>query len=181
MTTPHEAAVIAEGLLAPQLPRRWAHTQGVARKARELAHLAGPDADILEAAAWLHDIGYAQAIATTGFHPLDGAQYLRGNGLDARLVALVAHHSTAGFEAEERGLSKDLGSIDRECVNVHLHDLLTFCDMTTSPDGESVNLEDRLQDIYRRYEPDSVVHRSMKRAESALRDRLTKFIPAKRG
>jgi hypothetical protein len=31
------------------------------------------------AAAWLHDIGYAPAIAEsgTGFHPLDGARYLR--------------------------------------------------------------------------------------------------------
>jgi HD superfamily phosphodiesterase len=33
--------------------------------------------DLLEAAAWLHDIGYSPEIAVSGFHPLDGARYLR--------------------------------------------------------------------------------------------------------
>ena len=31
----------------------------------------------MTAAAWLHDIGYAPAVDDTGFHPLDGARYLR--------------------------------------------------------------------------------------------------------
>ncbi|WP_406239339.1 hypothetical protein [Nocardia sp. NBC_01009] len=28
-------------------------------------------------AAWLHDIGYAPDIARIGFHPVDGAEFLR--------------------------------------------------------------------------------------------------------
>jgi len=31
-------------------------------------------------AAYLHDIGYAEPLVDTGFHPLDGAVYLRGLG-----------------------------------------------------------------------------------------------------
>ena len=53
---------LARGLLQEPLPRRWAHVQGVAARARGLAPILGVDADLLEAAAWLHDIGYAPAL-----------------------------------------------------------------------------------------------------------------------
>jgi len=55
-------------LLAEPLPRRWAHSQGVGRKAESIAYLVGEDAGILVCAAWLHDIGYAPALVTTGMH-----------------------------------------------------------------------------------------------------------------
>jgi hypothetical protein len=53
------AQLLARALLQEPLPRRWAHVQGVAARARSLAPVLGADADLLEAAAWLHDIGYA--------------------------------------------------------------------------------------------------------------------------
>jgi hypothetical protein len=68
---------LARTLLADALPRRWAHVQGVAARARSLAAAVGADAGLLEAAAWLHDIGYLPDLATTGLHGLDGARYLR--------------------------------------------------------------------------------------------------------
>jgi putative nucleotidyltransferase with HDIG domain len=68
---------LARALLQEPLPRRWAHVQGVAARARSLAPVLGADADLLEAAAWLHDIGYTPDLATTGLHQLDGARYLR--------------------------------------------------------------------------------------------------------
>jgi hypothetical protein len=43
----------------------------------QLAAVLGADADLLEAAAWLHDIGYAPGLVTSGLHRLDGARYLR--------------------------------------------------------------------------------------------------------
>lgn len=60
---------LARKHLETPLPRRWAHTQGVARQARTLAPILGDQADLLEAAAWLHDVGYTPDLVTTGFHP----------------------------------------------------------------------------------------------------------------
>jgi HD superfamily phosphodiesterase len=70
------AEQLARKLLENPLPRRWSHVQGVAARARGLAPVVGGDAGLLEAAAWLHDIGYSPELAGTGFHPLDGARYL---------------------------------------------------------------------------------------------------------
>lgn len=68
---------VSEGMLAEPLPQRWSHSLGVARKARTLAPILGDNAELMEAAAVLHDVGYSPSIATTGFHPLDGARFLR--------------------------------------------------------------------------------------------------------
>src|SRR5262245_24854236 len=53
------AETTARKLLAVPLPRRWAHSQGVAATAQTLAPVLGDNADMLIAAAWLHDVGYA--------------------------------------------------------------------------------------------------------------------------
>ena len=56
---------------------RWRHTQAVAARASSASPAVAPnDRDLLVAAAWLHDIGYADSVADTGLHPLDGAEYL---------------------------------------------------------------------------------------------------------
>ena len=70
------ATGIAEQKLADDVPRRWAHVRGVARQARTLDVVAGTDAELLEAAAVLHDVGCAPDLAATRFHPLDGARFL---------------------------------------------------------------------------------------------------------
>src|SRR5215472_282179 len=102
---------LARALLQEPLPRRWAHVQGVATRARSLAPILGADADLLQAAAWLHDIGYAPSLAVTGLHALDGARYLRdARHADAMLCRLVAYHSCAIIEASERGLADVLRS-----------------------------------------------------------------------
>ena len=83
---------------------------GVALRAVELAGPLGLDADVLEAAAWLHDIGYAEVVAVTGFHPLDGARYLAGCGWPECIVGLVAQHSGARYVAADRGLAEALAA-----------------------------------------------------------------------
>jgi len=131
---------LGQALLQEPFPRRWAHVKGVAARARSLAAVLGADADLLEAAAWLHDIGYALGLAVTDLHALDGARYLRNaQHADAMLCRLVAHHSYA-IEAGERGLVDLLGS-EFEPAPYVLSSLLTCCDMTTSPDGELVPVE----------------------------------------
>ena len=158
------AEQLARALLQEPLPRRWAHSQGVAARARSLAPVLGADADLLEAAAWLHDIGYAPGLALTGLHQLDGARYLRdAQHADALLCRLVAHHSCAIIEAGERGLA-DVLSLEFEPAPDALSSVLTCCDMTTSPDGELVPVEQRLAEIQDRYGPGHLVSRSIQRA-----------------
>jgi putative nucleotidyltransferase with HDIG domain len=161
---------VAEQLLAEELPRRWAHTQGVARQARALADQLGDDADLVEAAAWLHDIGYASSVSFTGFHPLDGARYLRDvQGADDLLCRLVANHSGATFEAEERELAGQL-AMEFSLADRHLHllDAVTACDLATSPDGKPESAKTRVAEILRRYPPDNVVHRAVSRSGASL-------------
>jgi hypothetical protein len=155
---------LARALLQKPLPRRWAHVQGVAARARSLAPVFGADADLVEAAAWLHDIGYAPGLAVTGLHALDGARYLRdAQHADAMLCRLVAHHSYAIVEAGERGLADVLG-LEFEPAPYALSSVLTCCDMTTSPDGELVPVARRLAEIHHRYGPGHLVSRSIQRA-----------------
>ena len=159
---------LARKLLADPLPRRWAHVQGVAAQARSLAPMLGDDADLLEAAAYLHDIGYVPDLAKTGFHPLDGARYLRDvEHADPRLCNLVAHHSCASIEAEERGLADDLAR-EFPRVDAVLEDALAYCDMTTTPTGEVVSVQDRLSEIVERYGPRDIVTRFIRKAGSDL-------------
>lgn len=126
--------------------------------------ILGSDAELLEAAAVLHDIGYSPAIATTGFHPLDGARFLRDQErADERVVRLVAHHSCALLEAEERGLRADLEG-EFELERPDLVDALLYCDMTTTPDGTETTPAERLGEIEHRYGPDTIVWRFIRRA-----------------
>ncbi len=158
------AQQLARELLQEPLPRRWAHVRGGGTRARGLAPVLGADADLLEAAAWLHDIGYAPGLAATGLHQLDGARYLRdARHADAMLCRLVAHHSCAIIEAGERGLAGVLSS-EFEPAPYALSSVLTYCDMTTSPDGGLVPAERRLAEIHDRYGPGHLVSRSIRRA-----------------
>ncbi|MEU5780936.1 HDIG domain-containing metalloprotein [Micromonospora lupini] len=162
------AAATSQRHLQNVLPRRWLHVQAVAAKAERLAYLVGDDADVLTAAAWLHDIGYAPDVADTGFHALDGARWLRRRGFADRIAALVAHHSCAVHEADERGLGQALtNEFPRE--ETPTSDALWYADMTTGPDGQDLTVDERLTEIRQRYGPDDVVTRFWQRAEPMLR------------
>jgi hypothetical protein len=158
----------ARTLLHEPLPRRWAHSQGVAAQARTLAPILGPDADLLIAAAFLHDIGYAPELHDTGFHPLDGARYLNDTPQASDMLCrLVAHHSCAFIEADERGLAARLAA-EYEMPPGNLSDALIYCDMTTGPDGRHIPVAQRLADIRARYGPDDPVGRAIARSAPLL-------------
>ena len=174
MSQAHWAAELARKLLEVPLPRRWAHVQGVAMQARSLAPILGDDAGLLEAAAWLHDLGYSPDLADTGFHPLDGARYLRDvECADPSLCRLVANHSCAILEADERGLA-DVLSSEFPPPDSKLNDALAYCDMTTTPTGHVVSVHDRLSEIVERYGPHDVVARFIRRAEPELVSSVTR-------
>ncbi|MBO4206386.1 HD domain-containing protein [Micromonospora echinofusca] len=155
-------------MLGESLPRRWRHVQAVGRKAERVAAvLSEPDRDVLVASAWLHDVGYAPELAEVGFHPLDGARWLRAQGLPERVVCLVAHHTCAELEAQERGLAAELVAefVREESATT---DALWYCDATTGPDGQDFDVLDRLAEIRARYGPASLVTRFVDRAEPEI-------------
>ena len=117
------------------------------------------------AAAFLHDVGYAPSLHWLGFHAVDGARFLRAHGQE-RLACLVAHHSGARLEAEERGLLEELAVFPVEDGPVM--DALTFADMTTGPAGQPMTLDERIEEVQRRYPPDDPVHRAIVRARPEL-------------
>lgn len=170
-TTLGHAYELAEALLSESLPRRWAHTQGVAACAKQLAPLVGDRAEALEAAAVLHDVGYAPPLVVTGFHPLDGARHLRTlDVVDDRVVRLVANHSFALLEAEERGLRAELAEEFPLLDDLRLVDALVYCDMSTTPDGGRTTSDERVAEILGRYGEDSVVGRFIRRAAPEIHE-----------
>jgi hypothetical protein len=154
-----DAITLAGELLKP-LSRRWRHVQGVGVVASLLAQgLSDDEAATLVVSAWLHDVGYAPAIATTWFHPLDGARFLEHEGLPAVVVSLVAYHSGAIYEADERDLSRALSEFTEPPA--HLLARLTAADMSTSPDGDPIQARKRIAEILSRYPEGDPVHRAV--------------------
>lgn len=147
---------------------RWHHSAGVASAAASLARMfTEEDAELLVAAAWLHDIGYCAELLDTGFHPLDGARHLRALGAPDRLCWLVANHTGAWAEAESRGLAALLaGEFPAEVSP--LADALTYADITTGPAGQPLSAEERIAEILERYEAGHVVHRSIRQVAPEL-------------
>jgi HD superfamily phosphodiesterase len=155
-------------MLLGQDERRLTHTKAVAQKAKELGEELIDDPferDVLVAAAWLHDIGYASTLATTGAHHLDGATHLEARG-EVRLAVLVAHHGSGQSEVTLRGYGEDIARFPREESLVD--DLLTYCDLTSGPDGANLTLVERLKEVRARYGDDDIVVRGL----GASRDRI---------
>jgi HD domain len=161
---------LAEQLLAEPLPRHWAHSQGVGRRAESLATVLGDDAELLAAAAWLHDIGSAPKLIKTRMRNLDGARYLRDTArADPRICSLVANHTCACIEVEHRGLPTDLETEFPPADNL-LADALTYSDVTTTPDGRVTTVEDRLAEELKRYEGGTVAFDSISEASPFVID-----------
>jgi hypothetical protein len=149
-----DARHLAQTLLA-DIPERWRHSAGVARRAEQLVGTlpdAG-DAGALVAAAWLHDIGYADVVRDTGFHPLDGGRYLLGARWPDRIASLVAHHSEALCVARVQGMADLLSPFPVEYGAVP--DALSYADQTVGPNGREMGFEERLDDMLRRHGPTS--------------------------
>jgi hypothetical protein len=160
-----EAELIARDLLGDE-GTRLAHVHTAGSMAHRLGALFGADeAALLVAAATLHDVGYSPRIAQTGFHPLDGALYLRSIGLSERLCSLVAHHSEADMLAAQHGVLDLERRFPRE--RSLLADALVYADMHSAPDGQMIRAEHRLADIARR-RPDPVEAVRARRLRAAM-------------
>jgi len=83
-----------------------------------------------------------------------------------RLACLVAYHSGAEYEAHLRGLTPQLLQFPREYSMIA--DALTYSDMTTNSIGEQVTFQERIADIFRRYDELHIVHRAIRQALPSL-------------
>lgn len=98
----------ARTLLAEDAPEAWGRSRRAAdHAATAVAALGRPRGDMIVASAWLHAIGEAPAIRSTGFVPVDGAVHLLAEGWPGPVVSLVAHQGQArliapAFDAVER-------------------------------------------------------------------------------
>lgn len=161
------AADMAASLLA-KMEDRLAHSRMVAEQAWRARHLVDARwGAVLVDAAWLHDVGYSPAAADTGFHPLDGARWLRGEGWPDDLCRLVAWHTEALTEARLRGLEDALIAEFEQPPGLPLA-ILSWADLTSSPDGRRCTVTSRLNGILRRYPRESVVHRAIVEATPDL-------------
>lgn len=150
-----EAHVLARELLG-DLGTRLAHVLTAGRIARAVGEhlcatgfLTPTEAHLLGVAATVHDIGYAPAVSSTGFHPYDGAAHLRSLGWPPRLARLVANHSCALVTAPAPLIPRVQAEFPQEPGL--LPDALTYSDMHSSPTGQIIAAEARLADIARRH------------------------------
>ena len=160
--SPTESEQLAEELLA-EFTDRWAHVQLVPRT---LQRLDVGLQETLASAAWLHDIGYAPQLVDTGMHAVDGAAFLDRAGAPLEVVSLVAFHTGAEFEAEERGLVDALLQFDRPPQDQL--DVLILADLMSGPTGQLVTVAERLDEISGRYDHQHPVHRAVRRSRPYL-------------
>jgi uncharacterized protein len=85
---------------------RWEHVRAVVRLALRLAELTGADAEVVEAAAWLHDI---RKRGRDDNHGVDGAA-------DAREILAATDFPPAKIDAVADAISKHVGLVRDEPV-----------------------------------------------------------------
>lgn len=83
-------------------------------------------------------------------------------------MLLVAYHSAARLEAEERSLLSELDVFEEEGGPVM--DALTYAHMTTGSAGQRAEFDERMNEILSRYNREDSVSRVIKcRSKPALR------------
>jgi len=137
------------------------HSALVARVAREIAEAAGGvDAEFVEAAAWVHDIGRARTM--DDHHPLEGFRLLVAEGHAGYAPPCLSHFCKGASFAElgdtplmrEMWEACDLSTFER-CEQV-----IALADFHAAGDRR-VTLEERHADLVRRYGPSEFLDRNL--------------------
>jgi hypothetical protein len=154
------AACLADRLLQ-DVGTRSAHSARVAHQVDRVGHLLdGQWRDAIAEAAWLHDVGYSQRVASTGFHSLDAARWLRDRDWPDETCRMVAWHTAASAEGTLRGLDEHLAA-EFDPPPPLAAAALTWADLTSSPGGERWSAARRIPDILWRHPRGSIVHRAI--------------------
>lgn len=144
------AAEFAASLLA-STGDRWARTQAVAARARELRWtVADEERELLVAAGWLQGLSGATEVRRSAVHPGDLARYLEDHGASERLVRLIrlvtrrrSAVDTQRYPGETSGPASvpqpQPQPVLRAGEDAPLLDALLFADAVTGPAGQAVD------------------------------------------
>lgn len=147
---------------------RYQHILGVVERMKELLEriqIDGTLKPLLLQTAYLHDIGYSDRLNHYNFHPLDGAVYAKTCGFPKPVIAAVLFHSGAYESVKQTRTDlvpiyveneQWLDETDRLFI-----DLITYCDLHTSPVGKKISVKERIDDIVERYGEDHEVSQFM--------------------
>ena len=83
-----------------------------------------------------------------------------------RLAYLVAHRSSGPAEEHFREYDKEMHQFQREPGLIA--GCLTYCDLSTEPDGTSVSVDDRITEVEARCGVDDIVPRGLRLAYPQL-------------
>jgi putative nucleotidyltransferase with HDIG domain len=138
-----------------------AHTAEVAAIARAIGGARGDvDADYVEAAAWLHDIG--RAVAHDERHPLEGFRIVVKAGHPGYAPPCLSHY-TKGAAPEDARLG-DLAREMREACDLETFDppeqVIALADGLAAG-ARRVTLDERYEDLARRYGPSPFLDRNL--------------------
>ena len=171
-SAPELVALLEQVFEADQ--RRLKHVLEVARRVKETATTlseagkAEIDVDLAYRSALLHDIGYAEGLIDTGFHPIDGARYLEKAGFPDIASFIVCHSNSP-----EQAVIKGLPEID---ISENLiADLITYWDVQVMQGGECVPYAERLADIKERHGVDSAVWKAHQLASARIEAVMAKI------
>lgn len=165
----------------PELSDRLIHSYGVAESLADMAgEVFGPTGLTVERRRWywclgaLHDIGYAHPV--TGFHSLDGAQFVAQFPELRSFIPHIFWHSTAEWEFKVAG-AEVVTNVPKPSAFDHA--LLWVADFTTGPQGQAMTVSERVADIADRHSPLSRQLRSvvgsfpaLTRAQSLVRESI---------
>ncbi len=152
----------------PSNTNRYKHILGVVDRMEQLLEQITVYENykpLLIQSAYLHDIGYSDRLNKHRFHPLDGAIFAQQMGFPKAVIAAVLFHSGACESAKEtRNDLFPTYSLNYDWLDKTDHlfiDLVTYCDLHTSPIGKVITFEERIQEIVDRYGEQHEVSQSM--------------------
>ncbi len=144
----------------PYKTNRHKHILGVINLAKQIEEKISFNGHLVTSALY-HDIGYSDKIKHTGFHPVDSALKAYEDGINEEIINAVMSHTGAIGEAylTDKNLIKYYAFTNENTV---LSKFLTYCDTHINSVGTIVSLEERLNDIYARYNKSHHVYKNIK-------------------